>query len=85
MLALEEAAELEPLEDLAELHMERPQTRSGGSGGTRSGTSYQSLRTLIRFEIQKYMVVMGDNQMQLSDSYGASDDSVGDLGIEIKE
>lgn len=85
VLALEEAAELEPLDDLVELHMERPQTRSGGSGGTRSGTSYQSLRTLIKFEIQKYMVVMGDDQMQLSDSYGASDDSVGDLGIEIKE
>ncbi|EFO60907.1 Hypothetical protein GLP15_3968 [Giardia lamblia P15] len=85
ILALEEAADLENIDELGEVHMERPQTRSGVSGGTRGGTSYQSLRGLIKFEIQKYMVVMNDDQMQLSDSYGASDDSAGDLGIEIKE
>lgn len=85
ILALEEAADLENIDELGEPHVERPQTRSGTGGGARSGTSYQSLRGLIKFEIQKYMVVMSDDQMQLSDSYGPSDDSAGDLGIEIKE
>lgn len=85
VLASEEAAEFENLDDLAEPHMERPPTRTGSSAGTRGGTSYQSLRALIKFEIQKHMIVVGDDQMQLSDSYGASDDSAGDIVIEIKE
>lgn len=85
ILAVEEATELENLDEPVEHHIERPPTRTGSSTGTRGGTSYQALRTLIKFEIQKYMVVVGDDHMQLSDSYGASDDSAEDIGIEIKE